>query len=231
MVHAEQYRRDEVQLVIRAMTMTDPIADVLKRIRNANRAQFDTGEDAGLEKLKEALAAILEKEGFIAGYSVSEAADKPGSTLEITMKYADPDPDHRRAEAGVQARLRIRTARRPDPPRARRGGGGGDLDEPRIDDRPRGAPAPLGRGGPLLCLVSCAPGGRSEVIADVRVGRAPIAVPDGVSVTLAERSVTVAGPQGTLERSLPGSIATAQDGDVLTVSRPTTSGSTGPSTA
>jgi len=53
-----------------------------------------------------------------------------------------------------------------------------------------------------------------------RVGRAPIAVPAGVSVTLAERSVTVQGPQGTLERTLPGAITIAQDGDVLTVSRP-----------
>jgi large subunit ribosomal protein L6 len=53
-----------------------------------------------------------------------------------------------------------------------------------------------------------------------RVGRAPIAVPSGVSVTLAERSVTVTGPQGVLERSLPPNITISQDGDVLNVSRP-----------
>src|ERR1700681_4318912 len=53
-----------------------------------------------------------------------------------------------------------------------------------------------------------------------RVGRAPIEVPSGVSVTLADRSVTVAGPQGTLARSLPGNITITQDGDVLTVTRP-----------
>ncbi len=53
-----------------------------------------------------------------------------------------------------------------------------------------------------------------------RVGRAPISVPSGVSVTLEERSVTVQGPQGTLERSLPPNITISQDGDILTVSRP-----------
>jgi large subunit ribosomal protein L6 len=53
-----------------------------------------------------------------------------------------------------------------------------------------------------------------------RVGRVPIPVPAEVSVTLAERSVTVAGPQGILERSLPGAITISQDGDVLTVTRP-----------
>jgi len=53
-----------------------------------------------------------------------------------------------------------------------------------------------------------------------RVGRAPIEVPSGVSVTLADRSVTVAGPQGTLARPLPGNITVTQDGDVLTVTRP-----------
>jgi large subunit ribosomal protein L6 len=53
-----------------------------------------------------------------------------------------------------------------------------------------------------------------------RVGRAPISVPSGVSVTLIERSVTVKGPQGTLERSLPPNITISHDGDVLNVTRP-----------
>ena len=69
------------------MTMTDPIADMLTRIRNANSAQFETVRMPG-SKLKEALAAILEREGFIAGYSVEKNTDKPGSQLSITLKYA-----------------------------------------------------------------------------------------------------------------------------------------------
>ena len=80
------------------MTMTDPIADMLTRIRNANSAQFDTVKMPG-SKLKEALAAILEKEGYIAGYQVSPAEGRPGSTLEITMKYA---ADRTRTIAGLK---------------------------------------------------------------------------------------------------------------------------------
>ncbi|HLG67452.1 MAG TPA: 30S ribosomal protein S8 [Acidimicrobiales bacterium] len=79
------------------MTMTDPIADMLTRIRNANSAQSDTVTMPG-SKLKEALAAILEREGFIAGYKVTREPGKPGSTLEITMKYA---PDRTRTIGGI----------------------------------------------------------------------------------------------------------------------------------
>jgi small subunit ribosomal protein S8 len=69
------------------MTMTDPIADMLTRLRNANSAQFDTVKMPG-SKLKESLAKILEREGFIAGYTVRQDPKKPGTTLEITLKYS-----------------------------------------------------------------------------------------------------------------------------------------------
>jgi large subunit ribosomal protein L6 len=53
-----------------------------------------------------------------------------------------------------------------------------------------------------------------------RVGRAPIAVPGGVTVTVAGTLVTVAGPQGTLERPLPGAITVRQEDANLIVERP-----------
>jgi len=53
-----------------------------------------------------------------------------------------------------------------------------------------------------------------------RVGRSPIAVPSGVTVTLSWATVSVKGPQGTLERTLPQGISIAQEGDTLVVSRP-----------
>jgi len=53
-----------------------------------------------------------------------------------------------------------------------------------------------------------------------RVGRAPIAVPGGVTVTLDERVVTVAGPQGSLSRALPGAITVRQDETTILVERP-----------
>jgi small subunit ribosomal protein S8 len=68
------------------MTMTDPIADMLTRLRNANVAQHDAVRMPS-SKLKEALAAILEREGYISGYAVSDDGSRPGRTLEVTMKY------------------------------------------------------------------------------------------------------------------------------------------------
>jgi large subunit ribosomal protein L6 len=53
-----------------------------------------------------------------------------------------------------------------------------------------------------------------------RIGKAPITIPAGVDVTVADRTVTVTGPKGTLARDLPGEIAIERDGDVLTVVRP-----------
>jgi small subunit ribosomal protein S8 len=69
------------------MTMTDPIADMLTRLRNATIAQHDSTRMPS-SKLKEALAAILEREGYIAGYKVYDDSSRPGRTLEVTMKYA-----------------------------------------------------------------------------------------------------------------------------------------------
>jgi small subunit ribosomal protein S8 len=70
------------------MTMTDPISDMLTRIRNANTAMHDTVKMPS-SKLKESLATLLQKEGYIAGYEVSPATQGPGKVLEITLKYAE----------------------------------------------------------------------------------------------------------------------------------------------
>jgi large subunit ribosomal protein L6 len=53
-----------------------------------------------------------------------------------------------------------------------------------------------------------------------RIGRSPIPVPSGVKVDLADDSVTVTGPQGSLARRLPPGITISQEGDVLVVARP-----------
>jgi len=53
-----------------------------------------------------------------------------------------------------------------------------------------------------------------------RIGRAPIPVPSGVEVTVSDRHVTVKGPQGTLERDLPGLITVRQEDSTLLVERP-----------
>jgi small subunit ribosomal protein S8 len=66
--------------------MTDPIADMLTRVRNANVAMHDTVRMPS-SKLKEALAVILEREGYIAGFSATDDPTHPGRVLEISLKY------------------------------------------------------------------------------------------------------------------------------------------------
>src|SRR3954466_13695865 len=53
-----------------------------------------------------------------------------------------------------------------------------------------------------------------------RIGKAPITVPSGVDISIADRHITVKGPKGSLERDLPGVITVRQDGDTLLVERP-----------
>ena len=66
------------------MTMTDPIADMLTRIRNANTAGHDTVEIPA-SKMKKAIAQILLDEGFINDFEVIE--DGKQGIIKVTMKY------------------------------------------------------------------------------------------------------------------------------------------------
>ena len=66
------------------MTMSDPIADMLTRIRNANTAKHDT-VDVPASKMKIAIADILLNEGYITKYDIVE--DGNFKTIRITLKY------------------------------------------------------------------------------------------------------------------------------------------------
>ena len=82
------------------MTMTDPIADMLTRLRNANSAYHDTVVMPH-SKLKAHIAEILQQEGYIGGWRVDEV-DKDGHTfkqLVIDLKYG---PNRERSIAGVR---------------------------------------------------------------------------------------------------------------------------------
>lgn len=67
------------------MTMTDPIADMLTRIRNANTVGHETVEIPA-SKIKISIAEILKDEGYIAGYKVIE--DNKQGIINVEMKYA-----------------------------------------------------------------------------------------------------------------------------------------------
>lgn len=80
------------------MTMTDPIADMLTRIRNANVAMHDDVTMPS-SKLKEALAGLLEKEGYIDSWSAADRDGRPGRDLTILMKYS---PERSRVISGLE---------------------------------------------------------------------------------------------------------------------------------
>ena len=80
------------------MTMTDPLADMLTRIRNANVAMHDTVRMPS-SKLKEALAAVLKREGYIDDFGVDDNPGRPGRVLEIKMKYT---PERARTISGIR---------------------------------------------------------------------------------------------------------------------------------
>lgn len=68
------------------MTMTDPVADMLTRIRNANTVRHDT-VDIPASKMKKSIAQILLDEGYIKGFEVIE--DGKQGTIRVEMKYAE----------------------------------------------------------------------------------------------------------------------------------------------
>lgn len=78
------------------MTMTDPIADMLARLRNANSAYHDS-VSMPFSKLKAAIAEILQAEGFVASWKVEDAP--VGKNLVIALKYG---PSRERSIAGVR---------------------------------------------------------------------------------------------------------------------------------
>ena len=78
------------------MTMTDPVADMLTRLRNANAAYHDS-VTMPHSKLKAHLAEILQQEGYIAGWRVEDAP--VGKNLIVTLKYG---PSRERSIAGIK---------------------------------------------------------------------------------------------------------------------------------
>ena len=85
------------------MTMTDPIADMLTRLRNANQAYHDA-VTMPYSKLKQGVAEILQQEGYITSWKVEEASDSEsaqtvGKVLSVTLKYGQ---NRERSIAGIR---------------------------------------------------------------------------------------------------------------------------------
>jgi small subunit ribosomal protein S8 len=78
------------------MTMTDPVADMLTRVRNASLAHLETTSMPS-SKIKVNLAKVLEQEGYIGGYSLEQTEPQP--TLTIKLKYG---PNRERVITGLR---------------------------------------------------------------------------------------------------------------------------------
>ena len=81
------------------MTMTDPIADMLTRLRNANQAYHES-TSMPYSKIKQGIADILQQEGYISSYKVEEPKEGAvGKTLIVDLKFG---PSRERSIAGVR---------------------------------------------------------------------------------------------------------------------------------
>jgi small subunit ribosomal protein S8 len=78
------------------MTMTDPVADFLTRLRNASKAHHDS-LSVPYSKLKGTIADILKAEGYISDYKVEDGS--VGKQLSVTLKYSD---DRKSSIAGIK---------------------------------------------------------------------------------------------------------------------------------
>ena len=131
------------------MSMSDPIADLLTRIRNAQQAQ-KASVSMPSSKLKVAIAKVLQDEGYIDSYSVRENAGKP--ELDITLKYYAGRPVIERIERVSRPGLRIYKGS-DKLPRVMNGLGVAIVSTPRGVMTDRAARA--GRvGGEVLCYVA-----------------------------------------------------------------------------
>jgi len=131
------------------MSMSDPIADMLTRIRNGQSAEKAAVEMPS-SKLKVAIAQVLKDEGYIEDFSVRSDAGK--ATLHVGLKYYVGRPVIDRIERGSRPGLRIYRQSR-DIPRVMNGLGIAIVSTPKgvVTDRKARS---LGVGGEVLCLVA-----------------------------------------------------------------------------
>jgi small subunit ribosomal protein S8 len=131
------------------MSMTDPIADMLTRIRNAQTAE-KTSVAMPSSRLKAAIAAVLKEEGYIDDFAVRENEGKP--VLDISLKYYAGEPVIEKIERISRPGLRVYKGCS-DIPRVMNGLGIAIVSTPKGVMTDRKARA-TGVGGEVLCIVA-----------------------------------------------------------------------------
>lgn len=132
------------------MSMTDPIADMLTRIRNAQRAaKIQVGMPAS--KLKAAIARVLRDEGYITDFTITQIATSKAE-LSITLKYFEGRPVIERIERVSRASRRVFRGK-DELPKVMGGWGVAIVSTSKglMSDR---AARAAGHGGEVLCLVA-----------------------------------------------------------------------------
>jgi small subunit ribosomal protein S8 len=131
------------------MSMTDPIADLLTRIRNGQSAR-KTSVTVAASKLKTAILKVLKDEGYIANFSVGQDDGKP--FLTIDLKYYEGRPVIDRIERVSRPGLRIYRGKS-EIPRVLGGMGTVIVSTPKGVMTDKAAQA-IGQGGEVLCIVA-----------------------------------------------------------------------------
>jgi small subunit ribosomal protein S8 len=131
------------------MSMTDPIADLLTRIRNGQSARKGSVTVAS-SKLKTAILKVLKDEGYIANFSLGQDDGKP--FLTIDLKYYEGRPVIDRIERVSRPGLRIYRSKN-DIPRVLGGMGTVIVSTPKGVMTDKAAQA-IGQGGEVLCIVA-----------------------------------------------------------------------------
>jgi small subunit ribosomal protein S8 len=131
------------------MSMTDPIADLLTRIRNGQSARKASVSVAS-SKLKTAILTVLKDEGYIADFNRADEAGKP--VLSIELKYYEGRPVIDRIERVSRPGLRI-YRRKGEFPRVLGGMGTVIISTPKGVMTDKAAHA-IGQGGEVLCIVA-----------------------------------------------------------------------------
>jgi len=131
------------------MSMTDPVADMLTRIRNAQQAK-KSDVTMPSSKVKLSIANVLKNEGYIATYNVSEVEGKP--VLSIALKYFDGKPVISKIDRVSRPGLRVYKSAK-DLPKVIGGLGVAIVSTSKGVMADRKA-RELGQGGEVLCSVS-----------------------------------------------------------------------------
>ena len=174
--------------------MTDPIADMLTRLRNAARAR-KAEFTVPYSTLKSEIARILEKEGYIAGFELETPAKGRIQTSRSENKFVNKASAIARSASGSAGPACAATSEPMRFPRVGRHGHRCAFDLARSSHGSRSAQTKRWRGAPRLHLVTATMS---------RIGRKPIEVPAKVKVNIgADGAVTVEGPRGKLAWNLP----------------------------